>query len=240
MGGGTALPPGAMIRMTNGASALPPGAVIKMTDGASGLPPGALVTTTNGASTQPSNPQSSSPIKYPELRDELLKRMASDQKVRVELLSKYKGVPVPKEVLDEMLKIDDGNTAWIKPLIEQHGWLGNSLVGADGAAAVFLIIQHTQDAEFRRSSLELLRKAYKEGEARGDHLALLTDRVLMFEGKPQIYGTQTKTTKEGKLELWKIEDEASVDKRRAEIGLGPLAEYVERLRRMYEKPKSAN
>jgi hypothetical protein len=134
-----------------------------------------------------------------------------------------------------MRKIDAENTAWIKPLMKQHGWLGNSLVGVDGAAAAFLLVQHTQDADLRKSSLELLKKAVKDGEARGDQLALLTDRVLMFEGKPQIYGTQTKTTKEGKLEVWKIEDEANVDKRRAEVGLGPLAEYIERLRQAYSK-----
>jgi hypothetical protein len=139
---------------------------------------------------------------------------------------------------NEMLKIDRENTAWIKPLMNQHGWLGNSLVGTDGAAAAFLLVQHTQDAEFRKISLKLLQKAFKDGEARGDQLALLTDRVLMSEGKPQIYGTQTKTTKEGKLEVWTIEDEANVDKRRAEVGLGPHAEYVERLRQVYSKPNN--
>ena len=146
-------------------------------------------------------------------------------------------MPVPAAAWEELRKIDAENTAWIKPLMKQHGWLDNSFVGVDGAAA-FLLVQHTQDAEFRKSSLELLQKAVKDGEARGDQLAFLTDRVLMLEGKPQRCGTQNRVTKDGKFEVPLIEDEANVDKRRAEVGLGPLAEYIERMRQMYSKSKN--
>jgi hypothetical protein len=202
------------------------------------LPPGASIKSTNGASTQIINSQAVSSVKYPDLREELLKRMAADQQVRVEQTNKYKGVPLLLSAQEEMRKIDAENTAWIKPLMKQHGWLGKSLVGVDGATAAFVLVQHTQDAEFRKSSLELLQKAVKEGEARGDQLALLTDRFLISEGKPQRYGTQTRVTKDGKFEVPPIEDEANVDKRRAEVGLGPLAEYIERMRQTYSKPKN--
>jgi hypothetical protein len=202
------------------------------------LPPGASIKMTDGAPTRIIKSQTTSAVKYPELREELLKRMAADQQARIEITQKYKGAALPAEAREEMLKIDRGNTAWIKPLMKQHGWLGNSLVGADGAMAAFLIVQHTPDAEFRKSSLESLQKAVKDGEARGDQLALLTDRFLVSEGKPQRYGTQTKVTKDGKFEMPPIEDEANVDKRRAEVGLGPLAEYVEMMRQKYSKPKN--
>jgi hypothetical protein len=206
-----------------------------MTGNAMTLPPGASIKSANGALTKADKPQTVSSVKYPELREVLLKRMAADQQVRVEQAQKYKGVPVPLAAQEEMRKIDAENTAWIKPLMKQHGWLGNSLVGADGAAAAFLIVQHMQDADFRKSSLELLQKAVRDGEARGDQLALLTDRFLVAEGKPQRYGTQTRVTKDGKFEIPPIEDEANVDKRRAEVGLGPLAEYLERMRQAYTK-----
>jgi hypothetical protein len=181
--------------------------------------------------------QTGKPAKMPELREELLKRMAADQQSRADLYKKYNGV-FSDEALDEMKKIDAENTEWIKPKMKQYGWLGNSLVGVDGAMAAFLLVQHTKDAEFRKSSLELLQKAVKDGEARGDQLALLTDRFLVSEGKPQRYGTQTRITKDGKFEVPPIEDEANVDKRRAEVGLGPLAEYMERMRQVYSKPKN--
>lgn len=177
------------------------------------------------------------PAKLPELRAELLKRMAADQQTRMDLIKKYNGM-IPVAAMDEMKKIDAENTAWIKPLMKRHGWLGYSLVGADGATAAFLLVQHTADAEFRKSSLELLQKAFKAGEASGQQMAMLTDRVLVSEGKSQHYGTQIKPTQDGKMEVSPIEDEANVDKRRAEVGLGPLAEYVESMRQRYVKPKN--
>ncbi|MCP4246955.1 MAG: hypothetical protein GY778_07885, partial [bacterium] len=59
-------------------------------------------------------------------------------------------------------------------------------------------------------------------------LAYLTDRVLVQEGKPQRYGTQF-FAKDGVFKLNPIEDEAYVDARRKEVGLGPLAEYVKQV-----------
>ena len=64
-------------------------------------------------------------------------------------------------------------------------------------------------------------------------LAYLTDRVLLAEGKKQIYGSQFQQ-KDGKLLPSPIEDEANVDKRRKEVGLNPLAEYAKQLAETYK------
>jgi hypothetical protein len=57
---------------------------------------------------------------------------------------------------------------------------------------------------------------------------MLEDRILMKEGRKQIYGTQVYSGPEtgGKLQLYPIEDEAHVDERRAAVGMPPLAEYL--------------
>ncbi|HEX8637313.1 MAG TPA: DUF6624 domain-containing protein, partial [Pyrinomonadaceae bacterium] len=65
------------------------------------LPPNASINTTNGASTQVNKPQTASSVKYPELREELLKRLAADQQIRVEEINKYKGAPLPASVQEE-------------------------------------------------------------------------------------------------------------------------------------------
>ena len=120
----------------------------------------------------------------------------------------------------------------MKTVIERHGWPGKSMVGSDGAQAAFLLVQHA-DAEpaFQKRCLELLAKAVKQGEATGDQLAYLTDRVLVAEGKPQRYGTQFYTVG-GKLAPRPIEDEANVDARRKEVGLPTMAEYERQMRAM--------
>jgi len=58
-------------------------------------------------------------------------------------------------------------------------------------------------------------------------LALSIDRVLMQEGKPQRYGSQLQM-KEGRTLDYPIEDMATVDVRRAAMGLEPYAQYRKR------------
>lgn len=173
-------------------------------------------------------------VKLPEVREELLQRLKADQDARKESATK-KQEGTSASIIES--KTDADNAAWIKHVIEKHGWPGKSLVGVDGAQAAFVLIQHAaRDSEFQKKCLELLEKAVKQGEAPAVYLAFLTDRVRMVGGKPQVYGTQTKVTADGKFEVYPIEDEANVDKRRAEVGLEPLATYIERMRQRYSKP----
>src|SRR5262245_32252531 len=128
-------------------------------------------------------------IKEPALRDELLKRMKEDQRIRT----------VQNPNFEEWRKIDADNTAFMKTVIEKHGWPGKSMVGEDGGLAVFLMIQHADaDPEFQKRCLTLITKAVEEKEASPGHMAYLTDRVLVADGKPQRYGTQFFTPPGGK------------------------------------------
>jgi len=174
------------------------------------------------------------PVKEPALRSELLKRVEQDQAIRNELISK--GVRSPdKAILARMQAIDTANTERMRAIIRLYNWPGPELVGRDGAEAAFLLVQHA-DLAFQKEMLPLVEKAYRSGGLSGQSYALLLDRVLVSEGKPQVYGTQAKHFEEWKGQeptLAPIEDEANVDKRRAEVGLPPLSEYREMLKRLY-------
>ena len=180
-------------------------------------------------------------VKKPDLRLELIKRVKQDQAIRNELISK--GVERPdKTILVRMRAIDTANTKRVRAIIRKYGWPTPELVGRDGVDAAFLIVQHGE-LEFQKEMLPLVEKAYRSGGLPGQSYALLLDRVLVGQGKPQVYGTQAKRFEDWKgqeVALEPIEDEANVDKRRAEVGLFPLSEYREMLRRMYfpqSKPK---
>ena len=67
-------------------------------------------------------------------------------------------------------------------------------------------------------------KKMPEDEVSKANLAYLIDRVLVNEGKKQLYGTQF-WFMNGKMEPRPIEDEANIDKRREEMGLGSFADY---------------
>lgn len=58
-------------------------------------------------------------------------------------------------------------------------------------------------------------------------LALLIDRIEIREGRKQRYGSQIGTNPNNKtLYVLPLIDPDNVDKRRAEVGLGPISEYV--------------
>jgi hypothetical protein len=180
-------------------------------------------------------------VKLPGLRQELLKRVSEDQRIRNELIRKGINHPDPT-LLDQMKKIDATNTARIKVIIKQYGWPGPKLIGRDGTDAFFTLAQHA-DPAFQKKVLPLVQTAYRRGILTGQNYALFTDRVLVESGKPQIYGTAAKPMDQwnGKEPVFQpIEDEAHVDKRRAAVGLIPLSEYREFLKQLYfpqEKPQ---
>ncbi len=174
------------------------------------------------------------PVRKPALRQELLKRVEQDQAIRKELISKGSANP-DKAVLERMQAIDLDNSKRVRAIVRRYGWPSPELVGRDGAEAAFLIVQHA-DLVLQKEMLPLVEKAYRSGGLMGQSYALLLDRVLVGEGKPQIYGTQAKRFEEWKGQepvLEPIEDEANVDKRRAEVGLFPLSEYREMLKKFY-------
>jgi uncharacterized protein DUF6624 len=174
-------------------------------------------------------------VKDETLRQELLQRMQDDQDARKligALLTKHKGVD-PDEikkmdlpVVKRMNEIDHKNTDRIKQIVKQFGWPGKSLVGTDGANAAWILVQHADhDRPFQKRCLDLIEEAVKKGEATGEQFAYLTDRVRLGEKKKQLYGTQLRLV-EGKAKPYPIEDEADVDKRRKEVGLSKLADYL--------------
>ncbi|WP_425473561.1 DUF6624 domain-containing protein [Streptomyces tailanensis] len=60
------------------------------------------------------------------------------------------------------------------------------------------------------------------GDASARHLAYLTDRVLVADGQPQLYGTQYTHEADGtELRPQPIADPERLDERRAAMGLEP-------------------
>lgn len=177
------------------------------------------------------------------LRLELLEMEAEDQVFRFTLLTRQNLLRpdspesnAARALLDELHKVDERNTARLKEIVAQHGWPGKSLAGEGGASAAWLLVQHADaDPAFQRKCLDLMKPLLVKGEIEKRNFAYLTDRVLIAEGKKQLYGTQF-TSKDGQFVPQPIEDEANVDKRRQEMGLEPLAEYAKQLGQLYQKP----
>lgn len=122
--------------------------------------------------------------------------------------------------------------------------------------ALFLVVQHS-DVEHQRKYIDLFDAAAKKGLVARADVATMRDRILMYEGRPQIYGTQTFTPNRtiiinsdgGKridddrednggessasqptAYLWPVESADGLDARRAEVGLPPMDTYIELFR----------
>ncbi len=127
---------------------------------------------------------------------------------------------------DLINKTDSINLVKVKKILDKHGWLGWDLIGRQGNSALFLVIQHA-DLETQEEYLPMLREAVKRGDAAPADLALLEDRVALRQGKKQVYGSQIGIDQEtGKHYVSPLMDPEHVDQRRAEVGLGPLKDYV--------------
>jgi len=138
----------------------------------------------------------------------------------------------------KQMKINDSlNLIEVETLIQTYGWPGIDFVGEEGNITVWLVIQHAEIA-VQEKYLPLLKKSVADSQSRPCDLALLEDRVLMRQGKKQIYGSQiiaNKTT--GAWEFYPIEDEKNVNSRRASVGLGTIEEYAKNFGIVYKPAK---
>ena len=101
---------------------------------------------------------------------------------------------------EEMKELHDKNAKVLNDIIETIGYPTIDKVGKEANEATWLIIQHSiGQPEFMRKCAELLENAVRENKADLKSLAYLTDRIAVFEEKPQLYGTQFDWDKFGNL-----------------------------------------
>jgi len=160
------------------------------------------------------------------LRDELLALAAEDLRVRAELAadgSLFGGYHPRMEAVHRE------NAARLAAVIDRHAWPGAALVGEDGAEAAWLIAQHAiGEPAFQRRCLAALQEAAERGDVPRWQPAMLDDRIRVFEGRLQRYGSSLDVDDEGRLVPRPIEDPEGVEERRREVGLEPLAERLAR------------
>lgn len=214
------------------------------------------------AQDETSNTEKSPAIQRPDLRDEILQMAKEDQMARQALIeamnaarpsptqtgegkaadnSATEGESTPKSIvltgpmqqaMQRVTAIDKRTRTRMSAVVDELGWPGKSLVGEEASHAAWLLVQHADaDPEFQKKCLDLMKKA-PPGEVSGKDIAYLTDRTLINSGQPQVYGTQLNE----KFEPSPMSDPDHVDKRRAEVGLGPLKEYIEKTREAYLNP----
>ncbi|MCB0474794.1 MAG: hypothetical protein KDC69_03915 [Flavobacteriaceae bacterium] len=114
--------------------------------------------------------------------------------------------------------------------ILKDGWPEKATIGEQGNVTICNVLQHSSP-EIRIRYLPLMREAVKNDQLSPWLLARTEDRIATDKGELQIYGGQIKYYPETKtFDVWPIADPVNVDKRRAAIGLEPMAEFLKNRR----------
>jgi hypothetical protein len=151
----------------------------------------------------------------------VLERAAADQLARARLTDSAE----PTRDAAAVRALDLRHRDTVREVLDAVGWPTVPPWRRRSVTAFWLLVQHCPDNAAQRQALTLLRQACAAGLGDGEHLAYLEDRVRIRQGLPQRYGTQLSVA-DGTVELLPVDDRAAVERRRRELGLGPLDDYV--------------
>lgn len=166
------------------------------------------------------------------LRRRLQMIMKTDQEVRIVFLAAHNRQPhdsiAEAEALHEMQRVDKLNQEQICKILDSRGFVGSDKVG-NAVGTFWAVIQHS-DVNIQKKYLPLFREAAQRGDIAKESVAMMEDRINMFEGKPQRYGSQIEEDEHGNPRLYKLLDESKVDEWRSEMGMEPLKDYLRKMR----------
>ncbi|KAB1160502.1 hypothetical protein F7018_01095 [Tenacibaculum aiptasiae] len=117
-------------------------------------------------------------------------------------------------------KEDHKNQELVISIIEKCGMPTLKEVSQKQMNAIWLGLQHS-NKKIRKKYFPQIEKAVENGDLSKQQYALMKDRILMDEGKPQIYGSQINNGK-----LYKLENPETVNERRKEMGMEPIEGYL--------------
>ncbi|MEL1255208.1 DUF6624 domain-containing protein [Flavobacterium sp. DGU38] len=162
---------------------------------------------------------------YKSIAEKIIDLKNADLTLRIKLIESGQ---ISEGYNEEMKDLHNKNAKILNDIIDSIGYPTIDKVGKEANEAAWLVIQHSiEQPEFMKKSAELLKRAVRENKADLKSLAYLTDRIAVFEGKPQLYGTQFDWDENGNLSPNHFDDLAKVNERRKSLGLNTLDEQTE-------------
>jgi hypothetical protein len=132
----------------------------------------------------------------------------------------------------------------VKEIISKHGYPGRSLVGTPTNKAAWYVIQHSNQIE---KFFPLVQQAGDENEIPMTLVATMEDRILMYRGEEQKYGTQLKSgvikdpetgKRKWQFYFWPVKSPEEVNIRRQQMGFETsIEEYARSMNVRYKELK---
>ena len=143
-------------------------------------------------------------------------------------------------VASTIYAIDRVHSDRLKEIVNHIGWPSRDLVGLKATQGAYMVIQHAgHDNEFQNQCLAMMVDMVEQGELPASYVALLTDRIRVFQDQPQVFGTQMamQPNEYGLMvptPTVPIEDPEHLDDRRQLMGMPPHQEFVSAIAIAYE------
>jgi hypothetical protein len=150
-----------------------------------------------------------------QIQGELRARVKQDQDVRKPPFDTAKMAPV-----------DAANTACLRALVAEVGWIDVARFGIQASGDAFLLLQHSEDLSLQLAVLPLIERDARAVKDFGQAYALLYDRTQVDLGLKQRYGSQIGADAKGNPVVFPLQDPAKVDAFLAELGLSALKDYL--------------
>lgn len=167
-------------------------------------------------------------MKYKGIAEKIIELKNADLKLRERLIQNGQ---LGEGYNEEMKQLHNKNAEELHEIINRIAYPSIDKVGEEANQAAWLIIQHAIGRpDFMRTCVKLLEDAVIENKANPQNLAYLSDRIAVYEDRPQLYGTQFDWDETGKLSPYHFDDLHKVNQRRKNIGLNTLEEQTEIIR----------
>ncbi len=164
-------------------------------------------------------------INYKKISEKIIKLAEADQKMRFD---SQQGEGEWNENVDKV------NSNVLEDIIDDIGWPTISKMGKEASYAAWLIAQHAdQNPIFQAKCLRLMKEC-KKNDIDPTNVSYLEDRVLVNQGKKQIYGTQFYTNKTKEIVPRPIKDMKNIEILRKEVGLEPFEVYAKKIKGTYK------
>lgn len=157
------------------------------------------------------------------LREYSDSEITEDRRFEILKMTGYSKEELSKNLWKFINKQDSINLVKVENIILKHGYPGKLLVGEPTNKAVWYVIQHSKKIS---KYFPLIQKAGREKQIPTTLVAMMEDRMLMYEGNEQIYGTQgagrNVLNQDNKEEffnfIWPIKNPKKVNKLRRKVG----------------------
>lgn len=161
------------------------------------------------------------------IREELMEIIKLDQEPRNRLMVAWQNNPTDtllhRSIGREIWRNDSINKIRILEILDNY-----DLEFGEENEVVWAVIQHST-LELQQKYIQKFIDAAKRGDLKGELVAVMQDRIAVWSGKSQIYGSQGGCDATGRFVPAEIEDPENVNARRAAMGMIPLEEYIERM-----------